>query len=114
MFNKICFVFSEPLVNRFATRRKSVFAETYDPENDADEDEGAAAIFPKSDEQRARLIESVKNILLFRSLDKEQVIIKQIYYFAFFFSSVKFVLLFFYFESNSFMCMSVRASFVMK
>lgn len=62
---------SEPLVNRF--RRKSVFAETYDPENDADEDEGAAAIFPKSDEQRARLIESVKNILLFRSLDKEQV-----------------------------------------
>lgn len=65
--------FAEPLVNRFATRRKSVFAETYDPENDADEDEGAAAIFPKSDEQRARLIESVKNILLFRSLDKEQV-----------------------------------------
>lgn len=64
---------TEPLVNRFATRRKSVFAETYDPENDADEDEGAAAIFPKSDEQRTRLIESVKNILLFRSLDKDQV-----------------------------------------
>lgn len=60
-------------MNRFATRRKSVFAETYDPENDADEDEGAAAIFPKSDEQRTRLIESVKNILLFRSLDTEQV-----------------------------------------
>lgn len=73
----LCFymyAISEPLVNRFATRRKSVFAETYDPENDADEDEGAAAIFPKSDEQRARLIESVRNILLFRSLDKEQVI----------------------------------------
>lgn len=66
-------LFIEPLVNRFATRRKSVFAETYDPENDADEDEGAAAIFPKSDEQRTRLIESVRNILLFRSLDKEQV-----------------------------------------
>jgi len=63
----------EPLVNRFATRRKSVFAETYDPENDPDEDEGAVAIFPKSDEQRSRLIESVKNILLFRSLDKEQM-----------------------------------------
>lgn len=62
---------SEPLVNRFATRRKSVFAETYDPEDD--EDEGAAAIFPKSDEQRSRLVESVKNILLFRSLEKEQV-----------------------------------------
>lgn len=70
----VILLISEPLVNRFATRRKSVFAETYDPENDADEDEGAAAIFPKSDEQRARLIESVKNILLFRSLDKEQVI----------------------------------------
>lgn len=60
-------------MNRFATRRKSVFAETYDPENDADEDEGASAVFPKSDEQRTRLIESVRNILLFRSLDKEQV-----------------------------------------
>lgn len=61
------------MVNRFAIRRKSVFAETYDPENDPDEDDGAAAIFPKSDDQRSRLIESVKNILLFRSLDKEQV-----------------------------------------
>ncbi|XP_059615499.1 cAMP-dependent protein kinase type II regulatory subunit isoform X1 [Phlebotomus argentipes] len=63
----------EPLVTRFATRRKSVFAETYDPENDPDDDEGATAIFPKTDEQRARLVESVKNILLFRSLDKEQM-----------------------------------------
>uniref|UniRef100_A0A2M4BRY2 cAMP-dependent protein kinase type II regulatory subunit n=2 Tax=albitarsis series TaxID=58233 RepID=A0A2M4BRY2_9DIPT len=62
----------EPLVNRYASRRKSVFAETYDPEND-DEDEGARAIFPKTDEQRARLCDSVKNILLFRSLDKEQM-----------------------------------------
>lgn len=73
-YNTFHLFFTEPLVNRFATRRKSVFAETYDPENDADEDEGAAAIFPKSDEQRTRLIESVRNILLFRSLDKEQVI----------------------------------------
>ncbi|XP_058124978.1 cAMP-dependent protein kinase type II regulatory subunit isoform X2 [Anopheles ziemanni] len=62
----------EPMVNRYASRRKSVFAETYDPEND-DEDEGARAIFPKTDEQRARLCDSVKNILLFRSLDKEQM-----------------------------------------
>lgn len=61
------------MVNRFASRRKSVFAEAYDPENDADEDEGARAIFPKTDAQRARLCDSVKNILLFRSLDKEQV-----------------------------------------
>ncbi|XP_055536403.1 cAMP-dependent protein kinase type II regulatory subunit isoform X1 [Wyeomyia smithii] len=62
----------EPLVNRYASRRKSVFAETYDPEND-DDDDGARAIFPKTDEQRARLCDSVKNILLFRSLDKEQM-----------------------------------------
>ncbi|XP_055374078.1 cAMP-dependent protein kinase type II regulatory subunit isoform X2 [Condylostylus longicornis] len=63
----------EPVVVRFAGRRKSVFAEAYDPENDPDEDEGAAAIFPKTDEQRSRLVESVRNILLFRSLDKEQM-----------------------------------------
>ncbi|XP_062542798.1 cAMP-dependent protein kinase type II regulatory subunit isoform X1 [Armigeres subalbatus] len=62
----------EPLVNRYASRRKSVFAETYDPEND-DDDDGARAIFPKTDEQRSRLCDSVKNILLFRSLDKEQM-----------------------------------------
>ena len=30
---------SEPPVSRFVTRRKSVFAETYDPEED-EEDEG--------------------------------------------------------------------------
>lgn len=63
---------NEPLVNRYASRRKSVFAETYDPEND-DDDDGARAIFPKTDEQRSRLCDSVKNILLFRSLDKEQM-----------------------------------------
>ncbi|KAL1381187.1 hypothetical protein pipiens_003457 [Culex pipiens pipiens] len=62
----------KPLVNRYASRRKSVFAETYDPEND-DDDDGARAIFPKTDEQRSRLCDSVKNILLFRSLDKEQM-----------------------------------------
>lgn len=61
------------MVNRFASRRKSVFAETYDPENDADDDDGARAIFPKTDDQRSRLCDSVKHILLFRSLDKEQV-----------------------------------------
>lgn len=63
----------EPLVTRFAIRRKSVFAETYDPENDPDDDEGASSIFPKTDEQRSRLVDAVKNILLFRSLEKEQM-----------------------------------------
>ena len=66
-------IFLEPVIPRFCGRRKSVFAEAYDPENDADEDEGASAIFPKTDDQRSRLVESVKNILLFRSLDTEQV-----------------------------------------
>lgn len=64
----------EPIVPRFsAGRRKSVFAEAYDPEKDADDDEGSMIITPKTDEQRARLAEAVKNILLFRSLDADQV-----------------------------------------
>ncbi|XP_072743530.1 cAMP-dependent protein kinase type II regulatory subunit isoform X2 [Anoplolepis gracilipes] len=62
----------EPPVGRFASRRKSVFAETYNPEED-EEDEGFKAVYPKSDEQRQRLSESVKNILLFRALDVEQM-----------------------------------------
>lgn len=68
----ILFVISEPPVARFSSRRKSVFAEAYDPEED-DEDEGTKAIFPKSDEQRQQLAEAVRNILLFRALDKEQM-----------------------------------------
>lgn len=52
-------------------RRKSVFAEQYDPEEE-DEDE-KQIIYPKSDEQRKRLGEAVKNILLFRSLDTQEM-----------------------------------------
>lgn len=77
--------FLEPLVKRFATRRKSVFAESYDPENDNDEDEGASAVFPKTDGQRSRLVDAVKNILLFRSLDKEQVSLPTKIFLKFFF-----------------------------
>ncbi|XP_018402183.1 PREDICTED: cAMP-dependent protein kinase type II regulatory subunit [Cyphomyrmex costatus] len=62
----------EPPVGRFASRRKSVFAETYNPEDD-EEDDGFKMVHPKSDEQRQRLSESVKNILLFRALDEEQM-----------------------------------------
>lgn len=40
----MCIKFSEPPVGRFAIRRKSVFAETYDPEED-EEDEGAKVKF---------------------------------------------------------------------
>ncbi|XP_022255288.1 cAMP-dependent protein kinase type II regulatory subunit-like isoform X2 [Limulus polyphemus] len=53
-------------------RRKSVFAEHYDPEEDEDDDNDKV-VYPKSDEQRKQLAEAVKNILLFRSLDQEQV-----------------------------------------
>ncbi|XP_065168172.1 cAMP-dependent protein kinase type II regulatory subunit [Atheta coriaria] len=62
----------EPPVARFNVRRKSVFAETYDPEED-DDDEGNKVVYPKSDEQRQQLAEAVKNILLFRPLEKEQM-----------------------------------------
>lgn len=67
-----CDVWTEPPVARFNTRRKSVFAETYDPEED-DSDEGATTVFPKSDAQRQRLAEAVRSILLFRSLDAQQM-----------------------------------------
>ncbi|KDR08982.1 cAMP-dependent protein kinase type II regulatory subunit [Zootermopsis nevadensis] len=63
----------EPPVTRFSSRRKSVFAETYNPEEDEEDDEGTKVVYPKSDEQRDRLAESVKHILLFRALDKEQM-----------------------------------------
>ncbi|KAL8610218.1 hypothetical protein ACOMHN_038913 [Nucella lapillus] len=54
------------------SRRKSVSAETYNPETDEDGGE-AKVVHPKSDIQRQRLADVVKNILLFRSLDQEQM-----------------------------------------
>jgi cAMP-dependent protein kinase regulator len=53
------------------SRRKSVFAEAYNPEED--EDDKPSVVHPKSDSQRARLAEAVKHSLLFRSLDGEQM-----------------------------------------
>jgi hypothetical protein len=45
MFEKeenLCMVcLTEPPVTHFSSRRKSVFAETYNPEEDEDDDEGA-------------------------------------------------------------------------
>lgn len=61
----------EPPKNRFQ-RRKSVSAERYDPEAD-DDDSEQKVVYPKSDEQRKRLNEAIHNILLFRSLDAEQM-----------------------------------------
>ncbi|GBL88941.1 cAMP-dependent protein kinase type II regulatory subunit [Araneus ventricosus] len=54
------------------SRRKSVFAEQYNPEDD-DDDDVERIIYPKSDAQRQRLGEAVRNILLFRSLDVQQM-----------------------------------------
>jgi cAMP-dependent protein kinase regulator len=55
------------------SRRKSVSGEHYDPEEDMEEGEEPKIMHPKSDEQRQRLNEAVKNILLFRALDPEQM-----------------------------------------
>jgi len=52
-------------------RRKSVFAETYNPEED--EVEEKTIVHPKSDAQRRSLMDAVKGILLFRSLESEQL-----------------------------------------
>jgi len=53
-------------------RRKSVFAEAYNPEEDEGTEE-AKVVHPKTDEQRHRLAEAVKSCLLFRALDNEQL-----------------------------------------
>lgn len=57
---------------RFEGRRKSVFAEAYDPEDD-EGNEDVKTVHPKTDEQRQRLAEAVKDCLLFRSLDSDQL-----------------------------------------
>lgn len=55
-----------------SNRRKSVFDPTIDPTDDADAPP-EFVVHPKNDEQRSLLLESVKNILLFRELDSEAV-----------------------------------------
>jgi len=56
---------------RHSGRRKSVFAETYNPEDDADDQ--PPVVHPKSEAQRASLEQAVQPILLFRSLDGDQI-----------------------------------------
>ncbi|XP_003382968.1 PREDICTED: cAMP-dependent protein kinase type II-alpha regulatory subunit-like [Amphimedon queenslandica] len=53
-----------------AYRRRSVFAEAYVPGGDEETDK---IVHPKTDEQRRRLVEAVKKIFLFKSLDQEQL-----------------------------------------
>lgn len=56
------------------SRRKSVAAERYNPEDDDDDDDSdSKCIHPKSDDQRKRLLKAIDGIFLFKSLDKTQL-----------------------------------------
>merc|ERR1711936_391113 len=63
--------FDEPVYNNSLYRRKSVFAEAYNPEDD--EGEETKVVHPKSDEQRSRLQDRVQTCLLFKALDDSQL-----------------------------------------
>ncbi|XP_061418852.1 cAMP-dependent protein kinase type II-alpha regulatory subunit-like [Lethenteron reissneri] len=63
--------FEAPVISRF-TRRASVCAEAYNPDEE-EEDTEARVIHPKTDEQRNRLQEACKHILIFKNLDQEQM-----------------------------------------
>ncbi|XP_042672077.1 cAMP-dependent protein kinase type II-beta regulatory subunit isoform X1 [Centrocercus urophasianus] len=63
--------FPAPVINRF-TRRASVCAEAYNPDEEEDDAE-TRIIHPKTDDQRNRLQEACKDILLFKNLDPEQM-----------------------------------------
>lgn len=54
-------------------RRKSVFAEQYDPANDVEDDENNRVVHSKTDEQRIRLAKAIKSIFLFRSVDPQDM-----------------------------------------
>ncbi|CAH1266245.1 cAMP-dependent protein kinase type II-alpha regulatory subunit-like isoform X2 [Branchiostoma lanceolatum] len=60
------------ILDSYKRRRQSVCAERYDPDAD-DEDDDKKVVHPKSDLQRNRLAQAVANILLFKSLDPEQM-----------------------------------------
>ncbi|XP_029358845.1 protein kinase, cAMP-dependent, regulatory, type II, alpha, B [Echeneis naucrates] len=53
-------------------RRVSVCAEAYNPDDDEDDDAEPRVVHPKTDEQRRRLQDACKDILLFKTLDQEQ------------------------------------------
>ncbi|ELK15076.1 cAMP-dependent protein kinase type II-alpha regulatory subunit [Pteropus alecto] len=60
-----------PIPGRF-DRRVSVCAETYNPDEE-EEDTDPRVIHPKTDQQRCRLQDACKDILLFKNLDQEQL-----------------------------------------
>lgn len=61
-----------PQPPRRVTRRAGVAAESYDPEKD-DSSTVVKVVHPKTPEQRERLTQATKNILLFRCLDDDQM-----------------------------------------
>ncbi|XP_023651814.1 cAMP-dependent protein kinase type II-beta regulatory subunit-like [Paramormyrops kingsleyae] len=63
--------FVAPVINRF-NRRASVCAEAFNPDDD-EEDKEPRITYPKTDEQRQRLQEACRDILLFKNLDQEQM-----------------------------------------
>lgn len=54
-------------------RRKSVFAEQYDPSADNEDDENSRVVHSKTDEQRCRLAKAIKAIFIFRSVDSQDM-----------------------------------------
>ncbi|XP_035759698.1 cAMP-dependent protein kinase type II-alpha regulatory subunit [Egretta garzetta] len=64
-------LFIAPVVNRY-NRRVSVCAEAFNPDEE-EEDTEQRVVHPKTDEQRCRLQEACKDILLFKNLDQEQL-----------------------------------------
>ncbi|XP_050929213.1 endoplasmin [Lates calcarifer] len=63
--------FIAPVINRFI-RRASVCAEAFNPDED-EEDKEPRVTYPKTDEQRQRLQEACRDILLFKNLDPEEM-----------------------------------------
>uniref|UniRef100_A0A3Q3G921 cAMP-dependent protein kinase type II regulatory subunit n=1 Tax=Labrus bergylta TaxID=56723 RepID=A0A3Q3G921_9LABR len=62
----------EETVTSKYNRRVSVCAEAYNPDDDEDDDSEPRVVHPKTDEQRRRLQDACKDILLFKTLEPEQ------------------------------------------
>jgi cAMP-dependent protein kinase regulator len=60
-----------PKMGRFGGRRHSVAAEKYNPEEDTDD--SPKVVHEKTETERNYLLETIKNIFMFRSLDNKQI-----------------------------------------
>ncbi|KAM6981269.1 protein kinase, cAMP-dependent, regulatory, type II, alpha, B [Aplochiton taeniatus] len=60
-----------PSSNKYS-RRVSVCAEAYNPDDDEDDDTEPRVVHPKTDEQRRRLQDACRDILLFKTLEQDQ------------------------------------------